>query len=418
MKYSEIEDVINWYCDTGNAIKWAKEIVVVGGGSNGIQLCGEIKAAYKSKNVVFIHRGRAIVENFSPSCNTSFQKKLLKQALALGIEVIPGERVTNLDMNEFVDRPFVSGFRKIKLSSGNSFDADLVIAFGVKSLSSEIYRKSWLNEIGQITVEETLQVKGHPNVFGIGDINDVEENKQGYLAQMQGIIAAKNINRLISNSQSSKLTRYKKSKKTTLMVALGRKNGASNFGKMSAGASVTSRLKGKDLFTRATWELYNQSDALLPEDIVNWQDYVLDDLKLAKPIQQQIPIQQQEQHANSPMPTFRPRNQISSYGRNITDFDQIHLDANANDAQLIEEENQYLERERRKRKKKKKRPVEDRGRDRQNGGSFAEHTPQLRPRPDDKDRDKRQRRRKNPDLNRRKKRQEASRLSMLARELL
>ncbi|KAI3879008.1 hypothetical protein MKW92_046032, partial [Papaver armeniacum] len=42
-------------------------------------------------------------------------------------------------------------------------------------------------------VDEHLRVKGHKNVFAIGDITDIPEMKQGYLAQNHAVLVAKNV---------------------------------------------------------------------------------------------------------------------------------------------------------------------------------------------------------------------------------
>ena len=337
--------------------------------------------------------------------------------------MIPSERVTNIDMMEFVDRAFVSGRRKIKLSSGDALDSELLLVFGPNQLNNSMYRKSWLNEIGQVAVEPTLQVIGHSNIFAIGDINDVEENKQGYLAQLQGTVAAKNINKLISSSNKMRLSRYKRNKKTTLMVALGRKNGASNLGKMTAGASTTSRLKGKDLFVKVTWDLYNQTDGLLPENTTNWQEFVFDGVT-AGAATPRTPQQVANQNVNV-VPPFgggeemprAARGQILSYGRNIMEYDEIHQDAEASEMQLLEEEREFAEREMRRRRRKKKKRPDGEGRPRKPRGGEDGHR-EPRDRPVHKKKKKRPPNGNGDVPRRRRQDKQANRLSMLALEIL
>ena len=73
--------------------------VLVGGGGVGAELCGEIKSAFKEKNVTFIHRGRQIVENFTPPCNPGFHKKLERQMSSVGVH---GKRCGGYDSLRFV----------------------------------------------------------------------------------------------------------------------------------------------------------------------------------------------------------------------------------------------------------------------------------------------------------------------------
>ncbi|CAM8958680.1 unnamed protein product [Rhodiola kirilowii] len=43
--------------------------------------------------------------------------------------------------------------------------------------------KTSLDAQGRLMVDDHLRVKGHKNVFAAGDITDIREMKQGYLAQ-------------------------------------------------------------------------------------------------------------------------------------------------------------------------------------------------------------------------------------------
>lgn len=54
----------------------------------------------------------------------------------------------------------------------------------------------------------TLRVVGFPNIFAIGDINDMPEAKSGYLAGLQGKHTAANLALLLKN-KDAKLKTYK-----------------------------------------------------------------------------------------------------------------------------------------------------------------------------------------------------------------
>lgn len=58
----------------------------------------------------------------------------------------------------------------------------------MKSLGSDV-----LTPRGQIKIENTFQVKSHPNVYAIGDVIDWEEQKQAAKAAKHAQIAATNI---------------------------------------------------------------------------------------------------------------------------------------------------------------------------------------------------------------------------------
>ena len=43
-----------------------------------------------------------------------------------------------------------------------------------------------VNEVGALCVDEYLRVKGHDDIYAIGDVNDVAEEKMAYTAKLQG----------------------------------------------------------------------------------------------------------------------------------------------------------------------------------------------------------------------------------------
>ena len=50
-----------------------------------------------------------------------------------------------------------------------------------------------LNPRGQIKIENTFQLKSHPNIYAIGDVTDYVEQKQAAKAPKHAQIAAANI---------------------------------------------------------------------------------------------------------------------------------------------------------------------------------------------------------------------------------
>src|SRR5690606_7790396 len=111
--------------------------------------------------------------------------------------------------------------------------------------------------------KETLQLNDHDEVFAIGDINNVFENKQGYTAQKQGRIVARNIELLCR--LKSKLKTYKPVSYTQLLIPMGRDLGVSYLNKIVLGSTFTSTIKGKGLFVKEHWKLYGQKRKLVKE---------------------------------------------------------------------------------------------------------------------------------------------------------
>ncbi len=61
-----------------------------------------------------------------------------------------------------------------------------------------------------VQVNKNLQVVGHANWFALGDCNDVQETKMGYLAMQQALALATSLHSLLSEGpQKAKLQEYK-----------------------------------------------------------------------------------------------------------------------------------------------------------------------------------------------------------------
>lgn len=57
---------------------------------------------------------------------------------------------------------------------------------------------------GQIKIENTFQLKSHPNIYAIGDVIDFDEQKQAAKAPKHAQIAAANILAQISGGDAKK----------------------------------------------------------------------------------------------------------------------------------------------------------------------------------------------------------------------
>ncbi|VFQ96500.1 unnamed protein product [Cuscuta campestris] len=80
-----------------------------------------------------------------------------------------------------------------QLSGGETVHADLHFLcaakpFGTSWLRGTILKDS-LDEDGKVAVDSNLRVKGHNNIFAIGDIVDIKELNQGCIAQNHAQVA-------------------------------------------------------------------------------------------------------------------------------------------------------------------------------------------------------------------------------------
>ena len=73
-------------------MKAAKKIVVIGGGAAGVELSGDIRDDYKTKDVTLIHPREILVND---KVNESFQKTVKDRLEYLGVKTVLGNCMIN-----------------------------------------------------------------------------------------------------------------------------------------------------------------------------------------------------------------------------------------------------------------------------------------------------------------------------------
>ncbi|KAL0460002.1 UNVERIFIED_CONTAM: Apoptosis-inducing factorA [Sesamum latifolium] len=136
-------------------------------------------------------------------------------------------------------------------SSGEIIKADcLFVCTGRPPASAWLHEtilKNSVDGLGRLKVDENLRVKGFKNIFAIGDITDVREIKQGYLAQKHAVIAAKNLKVMMRGGKEKKMASYKPHS-IKVVVSLGRQDAVAQFPLTTLIGLVPGFIKSKDLF--------------------------------------------------------------------------------------------------------------------------------------------------------------------------
>uniref|UniRef100_A0A7N0TLU3 FAD/NAD(P)-binding domain-containing protein n=1 Tax=Kalanchoe fedtschenkoi TaxID=63787 RepID=A0A7N0TLU3_KALFE len=229
---------ISYYQGELEKIKSANSILIVGGGPTGVELAGEIVVDFPDKKVTLVHRGPRLAEFISPGAS----KKVLNWLTSKKVEVILGQSV---ELGGSSDGTY-------QTSGGETIIADChFLCTGVpldSSWISETFLKKSMDDKGRLAVDKHLRVTGHSNIFALGDITDIPEIKQGYLAKQHAAVAAKNLKKLIKGSDESVLSTYKANTSGLAVVSLGRKEGMAQFPFVSLIGCIPGILKSKDLF--------------------------------------------------------------------------------------------------------------------------------------------------------------------------
>ncbi|KAJ9177880.1 hypothetical protein P3X46_009811 [Hevea brasiliensis] len=229
-------------------IKSAHSILIVGGGPTGVELAGEIAADFPEKKVTLVHNGSRLMEFIGPKA----ADKTLKWLRSKNVDVKLERRV---DLNSIPELD-ENGSKTYHSSAGETIKADCHFLCTGKPLASawlkDTVLKNHLDVRGSLVVDEYLRVKGRKNIFAIGDITNIPEIKQGYLAQKHAVVAAKNLRLLMAGGKESKMAAYKPGGKVTAIVSLGRRDALAQFPFTTIIGLVPGMIKSRDLFVGKT----------------------------------------------------------------------------------------------------------------------------------------------------------------------
>ena len=173
--------------------------VIVGGGPTGVELAGALAEIARqslpqdfrsirpeSARILLVEAGPDVLPTFPETLRERARRSLEK----LGVEVISGKTVTQIDDNGAV-------------VGGEAIAAQTVLwAAGVAASPLAKSLKVPLDRVGRVTTEPTLALAEHPQVYVVGDLCAFSENGKllpgvAQVAMQQGAHAAANIRRVI-----------------------------------------------------------------------------------------------------------------------------------------------------------------------------------------------------------------------------
>ncbi|KAG9008496.1 hypothetical protein FRB94_013220 [Tulasnella sp. JGI-2019a] len=238
----ERDDARRWIQDWHSKITDAQEIVVIGGGAVGIEICGEIRHFLPPhKKITIVHSQDQLLNAAYPA---KYRQAILDAALDKDINVILSDHAN------VPEGPFVS----IKTENGYAMPADLVIAARGGRLNTAFlssFDPTILTPTGSVKVLPTLQVplaNGKSNVFALGDIIEWPEEKLiAKIPTQAGIVSANLLSAIRGTPQKQEYKGYME----FISVTLGPRGGRSFIPVLWGlvlGDFATSNLKGKHLF--------------------------------------------------------------------------------------------------------------------------------------------------------------------------
>ncbi|KAJ2917714.1 hypothetical protein MD484_g2705, partial [Candolleomyces efflorescens] len=216
-------DIRRHFATWRSTFEKATDIVLVGGGSVGIEFAGEIKDFYPAKRVTLVHGQQQLLNDTYPN---RYRDPLLTSVRKIGADVILGD---------YVDDTEPSSDGTITTRKGKQLHADLVIPTrGGRPNTSTISASlgaDVLTSTGHVKVHPTLQLPGHPRIFAGGDVIEWNEQKQAGKASAHAPVIAKNVLAILANGTGTTdgLTLYKGATEM-IVTTVGRGGGVSYFG--------------------------------------------------------------------------------------------------------------------------------------------------------------------------------------------
>ncbi|XP_059215796.1 ferroptosis suppressor protein 1-like [Centropristis striata] len=229
----------------------ADSLLVVGGGSSGVEMAAEIKSEYPEKKVVLIHSRAALAD---PELLPSVRQQAKQLLLQRGVELRLGEKVCDLSalqLNVTQKNSVVTTERGDKLTT------DLIVCCTGLKINTTAYASSFsgcMAENGALKVNDHLQVEGFSNVFAIGDCANVNEPKMAYHAELHAAVAVTNI---INSLRGKELTSYLTGN-ITMLLAMGRDDGVGQFNGFRLPRWLVVLGKSRDLLLWKSWREMRQ----------------------------------------------------------------------------------------------------------------------------------------------------------------
>ncbi|KAE8591206.1 hypothetical protein XENTR_v10018341 [Xenopus tropicalis] len=247
------DQAIQVYEDLVKEIQKAKHVVVVGGGSAGVEMAAEVKTDYPEKEVTLVHSKVALADvQLQPKVRRTVKEILLSK----GVRLILAQKVTNLDQ---VTSNVAQENTVLQLDKNSEVvTCDLVLCCTGYKISSSSYSSAFgdkLAEDGALIVNDYLQVQGHANVYAVGDCAYINEPKMAYYAGIHARVAATNVR----NSLIGKSLKTYKPGALSMLLSMGRNDGVGQFNGCYLGRFFVTMAKSRDIFVSKSWKEMGQT---------------------------------------------------------------------------------------------------------------------------------------------------------------
>ncbi|KAF9762078.1 hypothetical protein IL306_003577 [Fusarium sp. DS 682] len=230
------QETISAWKQLQNQVGHSKSMVISGGGATGTEVAGELAAKYgSSKDITLIISGDQPLEGALDSVRTSIARDLK----TLGVKLIFNARVTEAKKSENHKG------MEVHLSNGSTLTTDLYLPLHGIKLNTSFVPPSFLDSSGNIKLDERMRVAGTNNLWGIGDVGNIDP-KQLTITDNQIIHLAAALDATLTGKADIKP--YQPATKKMIFVSLGKKYATGQIGNWKLFSFMVSYIKGRKLF--------------------------------------------------------------------------------------------------------------------------------------------------------------------------
>lgn len=225
----------------------AHSALIVGGGTVGIELTGELATAYPDLEITIVEKHDELLGTIGYT--DELRAEIRSQLDELGVRVLTGSELAYLPPHNVGEL----GHFTVSTKNGDAVEADIWFqCYGAKPNTGYLVGteyESVLHPDGSIRVNDTMQMQGYERLYAVGDITDVRESKRADAARQQARVAIANIASQLEGEAPQ--VQYHPTKEWVILP-LGPMLGASqlidsNGDARLLGPEETAEIKGTDL---------------------------------------------------------------------------------------------------------------------------------------------------------------------------
>ncbi|KAK6540793.1 hypothetical protein TWF694_008183 [Orbilia ellipsospora] len=219
-------------------IQSANSIVVAGAGPTGVETAGELAAAYGSTKKIMLINSH---DKFLP--NSEGVLPAVTQIIETGLQKLGVETIHSVKVQTVSESP--GGKTTLQLSNGETLTTDLYIPlFGIQ-INTSWLPPALLDESGSVQLDTFMKIKGTTNVWGIGDVGNLEP-KQITNTDQQIIYLAETLEASLLGHEVKK--QYKPLDKPRIFITLGKSYATGQINSWKVWGWAVSWIKGRKIF--------------------------------------------------------------------------------------------------------------------------------------------------------------------------